>query len=112
MAQYDHLPVFKKSYNLLLAVYQSVSMFGKEHKYTIGENLKKEALEIIVCIYKTNGRIDKSGMTTTAVTNITQTTATSGGNVTSDGGATVSARGVCWSTILEKNYFDKRSRSL
>jgi uncharacterized protein (TIGR02145 family) len=35
---------------------------------------------------------------TAAVTNITQTTATSGGNVTSDGGATVSARGVCWST--------------
>ena len=35
---------------------------------------------------------------TTPVTNITQTTATSGGNVTSDGGATVTARGVCWST--------------
>jgi len=37
-------------------------------------------------------------VTTAAVTNIAQTTATSGGNVTSDGGATVSARGVCWST--------------
>jgi len=37
-------------------------------------------------------------VTTTAVTDITQTTATSGGNVTSDGGATVTARGVCWST--------------
>jgi hypothetical protein len=29
--------------------------------------------------------------------NITQTTATSGGNVTMDGGSTVTARGVCWS---------------
>ncbi len=37
-------------------------------------------------------------MTTTNVSNITQTTATSGGNVTSDGGANVTARGVCWST--------------
>ncbi len=37
-------------------------------------------------------------VTTAAVTNITQTTATSGGNVTSDGGATVTARGVCWNT--------------
>ena len=36
-------------------------------------------------------------VTTTAVTNITQTTATSGGNVTSDGGATITVRGVCWS---------------
>jgi hypothetical protein len=37
-------------------------------------------------------------ITTTAITNITQNTATSGGNVTSDGGAPVTARGVCWST--------------
>jgi len=35
---------------------------------------------------------------TTVVTNITQTTATSGGNVTSDGGSFVTVRGVCWST--------------
>ena len=37
-------------------------------------------------------------VTTTDVTNIAQTTATSGGNVTSDGGATVTTRGVCWNT--------------
>jgi hypothetical protein len=37
-------------------------------------------------------------VTTTAVTNIAQTTATSGGDVTSDGGTTVTARGVCWDT--------------
>lgn len=37
-------------------------------------------------------------VTTDAATNITQTTANSGGNVTSDGGADVTARGVCWSS--------------
>ena len=37
-------------------------------------------------------------LTTSAITAITQITATSGGNVTSDGGATVTARGVCWNT--------------
>lgn len=37
-------------------------------------------------------------ITTTAVTSITNTTAATGGNITSDGGATVIARGVCWST--------------
>ena len=36
--------------------------------------------------------------TTAAVSNVTETSATCGGNVTSDGGATVTARGVCWST--------------
>jgi uncharacterized protein (TIGR02145 family) len=34
----------------------------------------------------------------TAVTNITATSATSGGNVTFDGGASVTSRGACWST--------------
>jgi hypothetical protein len=35
---------------------------------------------------------------TTSATNVTQTTATCGGNVTDDGGAEVTARGICWST--------------
>jgi len=37
-------------------------------------------------------------VTTTSVTGITQLTATSGGNVTDDGNAEVTARGVCWGT--------------
>jgi len=37
-------------------------------------------------------------LTTVAVTNNTGTQATSGGIITSDGGAEVTARGVCWST--------------
>ncbi len=37
-------------------------------------------------------------VTTAASSNITETTAQSGGNVTDDGGASITARGVCWST--------------
>lgn len=37
-------------------------------------------------------------VTTNNATNIQQTTATGGGNVTNSGGATVTRRGVCWST--------------
>jgi uncharacterized protein (TIGR02145 family) len=37
-------------------------------------------------------------LTTTAVTGITTSTATTGGNITSDGGSAVTARGVCWGT--------------
>jgi hypothetical protein len=33
-----------------------------------------------------------------SVSAMTQTTANAGGNITSDGGATVTARGICWST--------------
>ena len=37
-------------------------------------------------------------LTTTEVTEIHQTTAVSGGCITDNGGALVTARGVCWST--------------
>src|SRR5664280_269029 len=37
-------------------------------------------------------------ITTTAVSNITATTVTSGGNITNEGTGTVLSRGVCWST--------------
>ena len=37
-------------------------------------------------------------ISTAAVSSITQTTSTSGGTITNDGGATITARGVCWST--------------
>jgi uncharacterized protein (TIGR02145 family) len=37
-------------------------------------------------------------ITTATISSITPTTATSGGNVTTGGGSTVSARGVCWNT--------------
>jgi len=37
-------------------------------------------------------------LTTASITDKTRTTATSGGNVISDGGSAVTARGVCWST--------------
>lgn len=39
-------------------------------------------------------------ITTTAVTTITQNTAISGGNVTNDGGVTVTSRGICWNTSI------------
>lgn len=40
-------------------------------------------------------------VTTADVTSITETTAVSGGNITDDGGGTVTARGVCWSSTSQ-----------
>jgi uncharacterized protein (TIGR02145 family) len=37
-------------------------------------------------------------LATASITSITQTTAVSGGNITSDGGAPVTVRGICWAT--------------
>jgi plastocyanin len=44
------------------------------------------------------GGVSLASLSTVAVTAITQTTATSGGNITSNGGGTVTARGVVWGT--------------
>ncbi len=48
-------------------------------------------------------------LTTVAVTAITPTSALSGGNITDDGGATITARGVCWSTTLNPTLTDSKS---
>jgi hypothetical protein len=48
--------------------------------------------------FTTNPIANLPTLTTTPITDTGATTATSGGNITADGGAPVTARGVCWST--------------
>jgi len=48
-------------------------------------------------------------LSTTVVTEITQTTANGGGNITSDGGEVVTARGVCWSTNQTPTISDNKT---
>lgn len=48
-------------------------------------------------------------LTTTAVSSITQTSAQCGGDVTSDGGSAITARGVCWSTSPAPTIADNKT---
>ncbi len=48
-------------------------------------------------------------LTTIPITNITQTTATSGGTITFDGGSPVTVRGVCWSTSPDPTTADSKT---
>lgn len=48
-------------------------------------------------------------VSTTPATNITVSTATSGGTITDDGGATVTANGVCWSTNANPSVNDSKT---
>jgi len=59
MAQYNELPVYKATYDLLLAIFQFTKEFSKEYKYTIGESLKKETIELLTLIYRANTRHQK-----------------------------------------------------
>lgn len=46
MALYCELPVYKATYDLLLGIFRFTKDFGKEYKYTVGESLKKETIEM------------------------------------------------------------------
>jgi uncharacterized protein (TIGR02145 family) len=48
-------------------------------------------------------------LTTRELLNITNTTATGGGSITNDGGSTVSAKGICWSTSPNPTISDSKT---
>jgi len=48
-------------------------------------------------------------VSTNSISDITLISATAGGNVTSDGGASVTARGVCWSTVQNPTTADSKT---
>jgi len=48
-------------------------------------------------------------LTTTAVTAIFYTTATSGGNVTNEGGASIVSRGICWNTFADPTIVNSKT---
>jgi uncharacterized protein (TIGR02145 family) len=49
----------------------------------------------------TTRKSEAATLTTTVITSITQISAVSGGNILSDNGSSVTARGICWSTTTE-----------
>ncbi len=59
MATYNHLPVYKSSYDLLVEIFQFTRNFNREYKYTIGESIKKETIEMIINIYRANSNYSK-----------------------------------------------------
>jgi len=46
MPLYLYLPVYKASYDLLLELFRFAKDFNREYKYTLGESIKKEIVEI------------------------------------------------------------------
>lgn len=57
---YDALPVFKATYDLLQQVFTFSTKLSKDFRYTLGETVKKEILDICVAIYKANSIQDKA----------------------------------------------------
>lgn len=59
MAIYDNLPVFKETYDLLLQIIRLSMNLQRDFRYTIGERLKMEIMDLCIYIYKANGSYEK-----------------------------------------------------
>jgi len=70
MATYDHLPVYKASYDLLVLLFQFTKDFSREYKFTIGESIKKETVAMITNIYRANSSYAKKDIIRGARENI------------------------------------------
>ncbi len=62
MAQYDNLPVYKATYDLLQIVYKDMGSVPRDVKFTLLETLKNELTEILVSIYRANYDADKCAL--------------------------------------------------
>jgi len=60
MSIYFDLPVYKKSYDLLLELMKLSADLSKTYKYSVGERVRLEAIELIINIYKANAAAEKS----------------------------------------------------
>jgi hypothetical protein len=54
MALYTELPVYRDTYQLILLVFDYTKEFSKEYKYTIGQDMKRDALKLVRSIYRAN----------------------------------------------------------
>ena len=59
MKLHSDLPVYKATYDLLLGIFLFTKNFSKEYKYTVGESLKKETIDLLTLIFRANVKRDK-----------------------------------------------------
>ena len=59
MAIYDNLPVFKETYDLLLQILKFSSNIQRDFRFTVGETLKKDVIDLCLCIYRANASTEK-----------------------------------------------------
>jgi len=59
MALYYDLPVFKDVYKLILKLFEYTKDFPKEYKYTLGQDMKRDGIQLVRSIYRANKEKDK-----------------------------------------------------
>jgi hypothetical protein len=52
MALYFELPIYKDTYQLVILLFRITRNFSREYKYTIGQNIKQDSMEMVRYIFK------------------------------------------------------------
>jgi hypothetical protein len=60
MAQTEHLPIFKASYDLCLYLEQVVAKFARQHRYAPGAELREGARRVLRLVVRANAPRDKA----------------------------------------------------
>ncbi|NUM64653.1 four helix bundle protein, partial [candidate division KSB1 bacterium] len=62
MAQYEHLPIYKKAYDLTLYFEKIVRGFSRYDKYTLGAELRQLSREVMRLIRRANDAENKAAI--------------------------------------------------
>ena len=54
MALYYDLKVFKDVYQLIIKIFEYTQGFPREYKYTLGQDMKRDAIVLVRSIYRAN----------------------------------------------------------
>jgi hypothetical protein len=60
MALYYDLPVFKDVYQLILKIFDYTNHFPREYKFTLGQDLKRDGINLVRSIYRANKSKEKT----------------------------------------------------
>ena len=59
MAQYEHLPIYKKAMDVTIYVENIVRGFSRYHKYTLGTDLRNLSREVVRLIIRANSEKER-----------------------------------------------------
>lgn len=59
MVLYNQLPIYRDSYMLLTEIYEATGKFPRDFKYTLGQDMKRDCLDLFRHLYNANVFADK-----------------------------------------------------
>jgi hypothetical protein len=59
MALYYDLPIFHATYKLTLSIFELTKHFSREYKFTLGQDMKRDCLNLVRSIYRANKTKEK-----------------------------------------------------